>query len=272
MHVLCPHVGLWNNLLQSLLRLVFGSAQGASSESDDLGNSPVAMKASTAPGTDGDVQPHADNKKQGKKVTRRLLRPKGPIMQRKKRVCRGLVYESDHEENTAIQKRSTASKKRRNHACALPKTHLTAVPYKQPMDEGERPLDAEPVARESLLPPNVMVVPSQLHDTLTEPYDVRGSVDLFTSDEEVPPVITEQASPTVNMDELFGFWLLSVFLKGYWLTGIVPFRWFSWLAHFTRQLWLNSFYNFGSCLFAYCIVWSVSGICILLVLYQQECM
>lgn len=179
--------------------------QGASSESDDLGNSPVAMKSSTAPGTDGDVQPHVDDKKQRKKVTGRLLRHQGPIMQRKKRVCPGLVYESDHEENTAIQKRSTASKKRKNNACALPKTDLTAVPYKQPMEEGERPLDAEPVARESVLPANVMVEPSLLHDTLTEPYDVLGSADLFTSDEVVLPVITEQAGPTVNMDELFGF-------------------------------------------------------------------
>lgn len=177
--------------------------QGASRESDDLGNSPVAMKASTAPGTNGDVQPHVDNKKQRKKVTGRLLRNQGPIMHRKKRVCRGLVYESDHEENTAIQKRSTASKKRRNHACALPKPHLAAVTYKKPMEEDERPLDVEHVARESLLPPSVMVEQSLLHDT--EPCDVVGSVDLFTSDEEVPPVITEQDSPTVNMDELFGF-------------------------------------------------------------------
>ena len=179
--------------------------QDASSESDDLGSSQAVMQASTAAGTDDNIWPCIDKQKQRKKVTGKSLRTKAPIVQRKKKVCRGLVYESDHDENADFRKVSTANKKWKSRTCALPKMKLATLPRKKPMEGGETLLGMEPVEKESLLQPSVLVEPSLVHDALTEPFDAMGSLDLFAPTEEDALMTTGQASPPVNMDELFGF-------------------------------------------------------------------
>lgn len=179
--------------------------QDAGSESDDLGSSQAVMQVSTAAGTDGDIWPCIDKQKQRKKVTGKSLRTKAAIVQRKKKVCRGLVYESDHDESTDSQKVSTANKKWNSRACALPKMQLATLPHKEPMEGGERLLGMEPVEKESLLQPSTLVEPSLAHDALTEPSYAMGSLDLFAPTQEDAPMMTGQPSPPVNMDDLFGF-------------------------------------------------------------------
>ena len=186
--------------------LYLSLVQDASSESDDLGSSPAVMQTSSVAETDGDVRLPVDKQKQRMKVTAKSLQSKGRIMQRKRKACRGLVYESDHDENAAIQNRTTAEAKRKKHACALPKKQVIPIQCNEPMEDGKRLLGMEPGVQESLLQPSILVEPNLVHETLTEPFDAMRSPELFTPEEkEDAPLMTEQARSTVNMDELFGF-------------------------------------------------------------------
>lgn len=177
--------------------------QDASSESDDVSCLAVIQASAAAGNEDGDVRPRVEQK-QTRRVTGKRLRGKAPTKPRKKQVCRGLVYESDQDENADIRKVSTASKKRSSRAHALPKVQLVTLPCTETRKGNKRLLGMEPVQKEPPIEASVLVEPSLVHDEPTNPFDAMESIDLFTSPEEDLP-LTDHTGPPVNLDELFGF-------------------------------------------------------------------
>ena len=124
-------------------------------------------------------------------------------MQRKKQVCRGLVYESDQDENVDIRKVSTVSKKQSSRARALPKKQLGTLLRKETKKDSKRLLGVEPVQKEPPLQASELVEPSLVHDEPTNPFDAGESIDLFTPPDE-DLTVTKHTAP-VSLDELFGF-------------------------------------------------------------------